>query len=152
MNKPGYILILLGLMVNQSCKPNDPFIGDCFIPNQAVNITINMDLPAYFNLQNLGEYLEIKQGNRGVYVIHNFDDRYYAVERTCPYQSDEPCAQVYLNETSLQLICGQQKDTVFTPCCGSIYDFNGMYLSGPARCNLKTYSLVKQGNTLYINN
>jgi Rieske Fe-S protein len=38
------------------------------------------------------------------------------------------------------------------PCCGSIYGLNSLYLSGPSRCNLKTYRLTKQGNTLYINN
>ena len=152
MNKFFLIASVLLISIQQACKPDNPFVGDCFIPNQAVNVTINMDLPAYFNLQTLGEYLMIDQGNRGIYLIHNYDDLYYAIERTCPYQSDQECAQVFLDENSLQLVCGQQQDTAFVPCCGTIYGLNSLYLSGPARCNLKTYRLTKQGKTLYINN
>lgn len=152
MSRFFLIVTILTIVTQQACKPDDPFVGDCFIPNQAINITINMDLPEYFKLQTLGEYLTLDQGNKGIYLIHNFDDIYYAIERACPYQSEQECAQVFLDENSLQLICGQQKDTTFLPCCRSTYDLNSLYLSGPSRCNLKTYRLSKQGNTLYINN
>ena len=37
----------------EGCKSNDPFTGDCFIPDVGVNLTINMDLPEYYNLQVL---------------------------------------------------------------------------------------------------
>ena len=152
MSRFFLIATVLIICTQQACKPDDPFVGDCFIPTQGDNITVNMDLPEYFKLQTLGEYLTIDQGNKGIYLIHSFDDIYYAIERTCPYQSDQECAQVFLDENSLQLICGQQQDTTFLPCCGSIYELNSFYLSGPSRCNLKTYRLSKQGNTLYINN
>jgi len=152
MKKLFFIVSLLTFLFNSSCKPDDPYDGDCFIPSPSVNITINMDLPSYFNLQNIGEYLEVNQGNRGIYIIHNYDDVFYAIERTCPHQSEKECAQVIYDETNLQLVCGQQKDNVFEPCCGSIYGLNSLYLSGSARCNLKTYRLSRQGNTLYISN
>ena len=71
MNKFFLTLVLSFIFIQQACKPEGPFTGDCFIPNQAVNITINMDLPEYFNLQTLGEYMMIDQGNRGIYLIHN---------------------------------------------------------------------------------
>ena len=153
MRKVYFILICLALCFNQSCKPDDPFVGDCFVQNAAVNITINMDLPEYFNLRNLGEFISFDdQGHRGVYVIHNYDDIYYAIERTCTYQSETDCAKVVLDNDILQLRCGTLQDTSFTPCCGSAYSFNSGFLSGPTRCNLKTYRVARNGNSLYISN
>lgn len=153
MNKIVLILSLVAFLFNAGCKPDDIFTGDCFVPERNVNYTINMDLPEYFNLRNLGEYLDLAGGNRGVYVIHDFDDNYVAIERTCTYRSDDSCAQVVLDPESLQLRCGSFDDKDdFVPCCGSAYSFNGSLLGGPSRCRLKTYRLSRQGNTLYIAN
>ncbi|MDA8930124.1 hypothetical protein N9J89_01805 [Bacteroidia bacterium] len=153
MKKIAFILCCVALSFNQSCKPDDPFTGDCFIPDAAVNITINMDLPEYFNLRNLGEFVSFEsQGHRGVYVIHNFDDIYYAIERTCSYQSDLECARVELDNDILQLRCGSTQDTGFVDCCGSAYNFNSGFISGPTRCNLKTYRVSRSGNSLYVSN
>lgn len=153
MKKGIFIAFCLSLVFNQSCKPDDPFTGDCFIPNAGVNITINMNLPEYFNLQNLGEHVVVEdQGNRGVYIIHNYDDLYYAVERTCPYESTVDCAQVTIDYTILRLKCGQVENDSFIACCGSEYDFNSTFLSGPTRCNLKTYRVAKNGNQLFVSN
>lgn len=153
MKKIPLAIALSLLVFNQSCKPDDPFVGDCFIQDAAVNITINTDLPEYFNLRNLGEFVSFdNQGHRGVYVIHNYDDLYYAIERTCSYQSETDCARVTLDNDILQLRCGTFQDTTFTPCCGSAYDFNSGFISGPTRCNLKTYRVSQSGNSLFISN
>ena len=66
MSRFFLIVTILTIVTQQACKPDDPFVGDCFIPNQAINITINMDLPEYFKLQTLGEYLTLDQGNKGI--------------------------------------------------------------------------------------
>jgi hypothetical protein len=153
MNKGLLITALLAFLLNAGCKSDDIFTGDCFVPEINVNYTINMDLPEYFNLRNLGEYLELDGGNKGVYLIHDFDDNYVAIERTCTYQSDNSCARVVLDDQSLQLRCGSfDSEDDFMPCCASSYSFNGSLLGGPSRCRLKTYRLTKQGNTLYIAN
>lgn len=154
MKKLTLILFLFGFLAT-SCDPDDPFEGgDCFIPEVAVNLTINMNLPEYFNLQNLGEFVSFEnEGHRGVYVIHNYDDFFYAIERTCPYQSDNDCAQVTLDNDILQLRCGEfVSDTSFSECCASTYDFNSARLTGPTICNLKTYRVNRSGNVLYVSN
>ncbi|MDG2455309.1 MAG: hypothetical protein P8N47_05840 [Bacteroidia bacterium] len=153
MKKIALSIVCTLLLFNQSCKPDNQFTGDCFIQDAAVNITINMDLPEYFNLRNLGEFASFEsQGHRGVYVIHNYDDMYYAIERTCTYQSEMDCARVTLDNDILQLRCGTLQDTTFSPCCGSVYDFNSGFISGPTRCNLKTYRVAKSGNSLFVSN
>lgn len=153
MNKVIYSAIFMLVVVCQSCKSDDPFTGDCFIQDAAVNITINMDLPEYYNLRNLGEFVLFdNQGHRGVYVIHNYDELYYAIERTCSYQSETDCARVSLDNTLLQLRCGTFQADTFKSCCGSVYDFNSTFIGGPTRCNLKTYRVSKNGNSLFISN
>ena len=111
-----------------------------------------MDLPEYFILQNLGEHIYLDAGNRGILLVHFYDDLYYAVERTCPYESDQSCAQVAVDSLNLQLRCGSHTDTGFVECCGSVYQLNGLLLEGPSQCSLKNYQVNRQGNTLFVNN
>ena len=148
-----YSSILAIAFMSSSCKPDNVYTGDCFVPDKNVSLTINMNLPEYFKLQNLGDYLEFDNtGNRGIYVIHNFDDMYYAIERTCTYKSDNECARVTLDNDLLQLRCGEFVDTTFVRCCGSTYNFNSAFITGPTICNLKTYPVNISGNTLYVGN
>ncbi len=154
MKRLVVILVILGFALG-SCNTEDPFDGgDCFISEIAVNLTINMNLPEYFNLQNLGEFVSFETaGNRGVYVIHNYDDLFYAVERTCTYKSDDECSRVVLDKDILQLRCGEfTDDTTFVECCASTYDFNSARLTGPTICNLKTYRVNRSGNMLVVSN
>jgi len=145
-------LFILFCFLSPSCKDENPYTGDCFVPDANVNMTINMELPEYYNLRNLGEYIVINQGNKGIYLIHNYDDLYYAVERTCTYESERECSQIHIDPKTLQLRCGTESDTAFITCCASTFSFNSSLLTGPARCNLKTYKVSQNGNSLYIRN
>ena len=151
MKKAKYI-VLLAFAALSSCGPDNGIDSDCFIPDVNVNLTINMDLPEYFKLQNLGEYIAFDAGHRGVYVIHNYDNYFYVLERTCPYKSDNECARVEIDDEVLQIRCGTTVDTGFVQCCASTYSFNSGFLTGPTRCNLKTYRVSRSGNTLYVSN
>jgi nitrite reductase/ring-hydroxylating ferredoxin subunit len=153
IKKLTYIALSLSLIfASSSCKDDPIYNGDCFIPDVAVNEVLNLNLPEYFPLQNLGEYILLEGGNKGIFVVHNYDDIYYALERTCPYQSDLSCSQIVIDTTNLQLRCGKDSDTGFVECCGSLYQFSGLVTQGPSRCNLKPYRVNIQSNTLYINN
>lgn len=146
-------ILVFCMLLGASCKDDNPYSGECFIPEVIVNEIINMDLPSYFPLQNLGEHITLEaSGNRGIFLVHFFDDAFYALERTCPYQSDQDCAFVTVDSTNLRLRCGQYADTGFVACCGSEFQWDGFLLQGPARCGLKAYRVNRQGNTLFINN
>jgi nitrite reductase/ring-hydroxylating ferredoxin subunit len=147
----GLVFTLLGF-VYAGCDSDPIYSGECFVPEIPVNITLNMSLPEYFLLQNTGEYRYVEGGNRGVFVVHNYDDLYYAIERTCTYQSDNACAKIFVDSTTLQLKCGTEVDTGFVECCNSRFLFDSRVVNGPARCNLKTYRINLSGTTLYINN
>lgn len=153
MRKCFLILFLSAFgFIYLGCNSDPIYEGECYVPEIPVNITINMSLPEYFLLQNAGEYRYVDGGNRGIFLVHNYDDVYYAIERTCVYQSDNECAKIFVDSTTLQLKCGTEVDTGFVECCSSRYLFDSRVVNGPARCNLKTYRLNLSGNTLYINN
>ena len=146
------ITILCSGVGLHSCDTSDPYIGECFIPDRAVNQVVNMSLPEYFKLRNIGEFVYLTGGNRGVFLIHNYDDVFYALERTCPFQSDDECARVELDSSVLRLRCGETVDTGFVECCSSKYTLDGRVLEGPSKCNLKFYQVSQQGDNLFINN
>jgi nitrite reductase/ring-hydroxylating ferredoxin subunit len=152
MKNITFILLCVALTINQSCKPEDTFTGDCFVQDANVNMTINMDLPEYYNLRNLGEFITLDQGHKGIYLIHNYDDIYYAIERTCTYRSEDACSKIHINTKILQLRCGEPVDSGFVKCCNSTYAYNSGFLSGPTTCPLKTYQVSQSGNSLYIRN
>ena len=152
MNRFILAILTVATMAQWSCNPDDTFTGDCFVPEVNVAQTINMSFPEFFKLQNIGEHLNIPGGNRGIFLVHNFDCLYYAVERTCTYQSDNECSTIHVDSTTLQLKCGTQTDTGFVKCCDSRFSFDSRLLQGPARCNLKTYPLTVSGTTILISN
>lgn len=143
----GALFLILG-----SCKSDNPYTGDCFIPDVPVNFTINMDLPEYYHMQSLGEYMLLDGGNRGIFLIHNYDGYFYAIERTCTYESERECSTLHLDQPTLQLKCGTPVDTGFVECCSSRFLLDSRVVQGPARCDLKLYRVNRTGNTLYINN
>ncbi len=146
------IIAVFGAFTYTSCKSDDIYSGDCYVPDIPVNITINMSFAEHFLLQNMGEYKYLEGGNRGIFLVHNYDDYYYAIERTCTYQSDLECSKIFVDSLNLQLRCGTETDTGFVECCTSKFTFDSRVIAGPSRCNLKTYRVNKSGNTLYINN
>jgi nitrite reductase/ring-hydroxylating ferredoxin subunit len=147
-----YIAAGVLLFISPSCGDEDPFTGDCYVPNVGVNEVINMNLPSYFHLQDLGSHIYLNSGHRGIFLVHNYDDIFYALERTCTYQSDNECAQVAVDSTTLRLKCGQYVDTGFVVCCGSEYLFDGRVVQGPSRCGLKPFRVNVQDNHVFINN
>jgi nitrite reductase/ring-hydroxylating ferredoxin subunit len=152
MRKIVLLFIGISFLFTPSCTTTDPFGGDCFVPEVAVNATLNLNLPEYFHLQNIGQHLTLDAGNRGILVIHNYDDAFYAVERTCTYLSDRECSFIQVDSLNLQLRCGTYADTGFVQCCTSLFQLDGRLVNGPAQCNLKTYRTSFSGNVLNIGN
>ena len=151
MKKLTFIIVLF--LSSYGCSTENIYgSGDCFIPEVAVNETINTALPQYYHLQTIGNYSFLPGGNNGIFLVHNFDGMFYALERTCPYQSDNECSVIQIDSTSLQLKCGAYADTGFVKCCDSRYLLDGLLIQGPSICNLKRYRVNASGSTLFINN
>jgi nitrite reductase/ring-hydroxylating ferredoxin subunit len=103
-------------------------------------------------LKSLGAYTYLPGGNKGVILIHNFDDRFVAVERACTYNPDDECSRIYVDSVNLLLRCGSFNDTIWEPCCTSQFEYDGTLRAGPARCSLRPYGVTENGSTLNVFN
>ena len=116
-----------------SCKKQDAYP----IPNVPVNIIINLDLPAYLNLNSPGGYAYVNGGSRGIVVYRNFDE-FVALDRHSTYNSEDPCAIVEVDPTNpfeLQDTCSESRFSITT----------GTVLQGPAQWGLKRYTTQWDG-------
>lgn len=150
--KRAIFIFSLGFMFLHSSCGDDNQNQQSFIPDVPVNITINTDLPSYYHLKNLGSYEYLDGGHRGVLLIHNFDDLFYAIERTCSFESDQECAYIFVDSMNIQLRCGEYVDTGFVQCCASKFSFDGNVLEPPAQLPLRLYRVVKNGGLITIAN
>lgn len=147
------VLVVLGAMVVYmgSCTGDeDAVYAD--IPDAPVNLTINLDLPLYHHMYTMGAFSYHDGGHKGVLLVHNFDDEYYAFERTCTHQPDLACSRVEVDTQLLDIRCGTFRDGSFEECCGSKFFFNGQVEQSPARLPLKQFTVSKNGSVLSIRN
>ncbi len=150
MRKLAFIFIAAFFV--SSCNDNTGQNGLVFIPDVPVSITVNMDLPLHFHLQNLGGFTLLEGGHRGIFLVHNFDDEFYAIERTCTFNSDLQCAHIQVDSSNIQLRCGVYQADTFAQCCQSLYSFDGFVLQGPSQFGLKRYQVFRNGSLLTVRN
>lgn len=150
MNK--YLFIALCMVFAFSCKNNDNVNPDP-INNVPVNLAINMSLPAYFHLQNIGTHVFENGGVKGIVIVHHTDDNYYAFDRACSFEpSISSCSRIEVDSGAYQFRCGKSTNSGFQKCCDSRFFFDGNVAQSPARFPLKSYAISRVGNILYITN
>jgi len=154
MSKNGltFILLLLTGMLTPSACSDDNAQNQSFIPNVPVNITINTDLPLHFHLKNLGAYTYLEGGSKGVFLVHNFDDQFYALERTCSFEPDRACSKLFVDSLNFQMQCGNYEDGKWKECCSSKFSFDGFVQESPAQFPLRTYAVQLNGSIINIRN
>jgi hypothetical protein len=144
------LLILLTLpLFAQTCKKNK---GIETIPTAPVSLTIDLNLPSNQHLNVAGGHSYFTGGVNGVLVIHDYDDNWYAFERTCAYQPLNACSNIWMDTNNVNLRCGEYESGAFKACCESRFMFNGFPSKGPAQGRLAQYKIQRNGNTLFINN
>lgn len=112
------------------------------IPLVNVNIYINIQSPDYQNLSGLGSWSYIDGGSKGIIVFNVDNENYLAYERHCPYNPENSCARVSVDETNLYAV-----DT----CCSSRYQLlDGIPIDGPGTIPLKAYNTSFDGNIIRI--
>ncbi|MCU7619147.1 hypothetical protein NZ698_18360 [Chryseobacterium sp. PBS4-4] len=81
-----FILLTFSLLNLNSCNTQDTV--SCF-PNAPVNVSINLNLPAYNNLNQTGGWiylnLEGSTGTRGLIVVRRSDTQFMAYDRNAPH-------------------------------------------------------------------
>jgi Rieske Fe-S protein len=147
-----FLFFIVVIFTASSCQDDEVF-SECYLPAVGVNITINTDLPTNFHLKSLGSYSYLDGGQNGVILMHDFNDEFVALERTCTHLPDNSCSRIFVDSINLLLRCGTfENDTTWNECCPSQFEYSGLLRTGPARCNLQPYSVIANGSTLSIRN
>jgi Rieske Fe-S protein len=146
---PGFLLFAL-LFVMGCSKNNNQQANP--VPYVYVSTVINLDNPLYIDLTHQGGYDTLDNiGNKGIIIVHDFADNYWAYDRTCPYHVNATCGKICMG--SLNLICGHYTGTTFHPCCTSKYSLDGGNVTnGPSTYPLRKYNVNLSGSILTISN
>ncbi len=150
-NMNNRILISLIVVLCFSCKKSN-HVNENPIPDVPVNLTINLSLPTYNKLNDIGEFVYETGGVKGIIILHHTDDNFYALDRACSFNYQDSCALINADASNLNLKCGKQNGSTFINCCQSLFSFDGSVFQGPAKFGLKHYRISRSGNLLTIFN
>lgn len=135
--------ILAGILfwlVLSGCQPQ---VEETQIPNVLVNIEINLNELDNAPLQQIGGYIYVLGGVRGIILRRESQSVYRAFEQNCPYQPLNTCAKVDMHSSEFYF-----EDV----CCSSTFDLTGFPTGGPVQFPLKQYSISISGDYLFIYN
>ncbi len=136
----NWIYILLLPLLFFSCKKDN----NSNIPLVAVDITINVNNPAYISIQGPGGWVYINGGSRGIIIYRVSNDAFKAYDRHCTFDSSNSCALVSVEVNNI---------TGVDDCCGSKFLLtDGSVTQGPANLPLKQYTTSFDGSVLRIYN
>lgn len=135
------LLILFIISIQGSSCKKEAYAN---IPTVYVNINLDISSTFYIELNNVGGWVNITGGYRGITIYRSSTDDFVAFERCCPYDADVEAAIVDVDPSGLTLT-----DTV----CGSTYlILDGSVVSGVATVPLKQYNADFDGDNLHIYN
>ncbi|MGB3617789.1 MAG: hypothetical protein WBA12_06695 [Catalinimonas sp.] len=133
---------VLGLGLLAGCRNDVP--PPAPLPNVFVDERISLTDPRYQALRLPGGAVTVPGGLKGLIIYHEGNSRYFAIERQCTFQPDDPCSTVGVDGSGLFMV-----DT----CCGSQFAFpDGRVLAPPATFPLRNYVVQQSGNTLRVLN
>lgn len=131
--------LILTIVAFTKCKKDD----NNRVPLTPVNITVNVNQPAYFNLQTVGGWEYLNGGSRGLLVYRYSADEFRAYDRHSPYNYEAGC-RVMVDSTNIFAV-----DT----CSGSRFLLiDGSVERGPAGQPLTRYQTAFNGSILQIYN
>ncbi len=136
------IILFLMLSVAVSCRKN----RNHPVPSIPFDITINMSLPSYSELQGVGGWAYVAGGSKGIIVYRKSYDEFVAFDRHSPADGGTECATPLTPDSTNFL----QLNDICTGATFSLYD--GSPMSG-SELGLRQYQVVWDGNyTLRIYN
>lgn len=151
--KKSLLLILMIAGAFLSCKKDRGTTANP-VPYMTVNLTLNMSFPQYTKLNSPGGYVILDgEGYKGIIVIHDYNDQFHALDRSCPYHTNADCAKVTMEKAGLSLACGSYgTNGAFNACCASKYSLDGNVLNGPTTFPLRRYNVQVNDQLVVITN
>lgn len=138
------LLFLFVVFSFMSCKKKDNNITQYeSIPQIGINVYLQLDQPAYFNLSAIGGYVYLNEGSKGV-IVYRSIDAYKVYERHSPYKGDEDCAIVSVDSSGIYAV--EECDGI------QYYLTDGTVAAGNATVPLLQYQARESQGTLHIYN
>ena len=136
-----YFLLLLVFPMLFGCSTNSPNNNNPYIPNYAVNVDINMNLPQYSNLKFVSNGVYIpNQGVRGIIIFNTSGTTYNAFDAACPNQALSSCSTMTIKGINALCACDNAEYSLFSgQSTGKQYP-------------LKQYRVEVNGNLLRVYN
>jgi len=137
----GIVLVLF----NSACKKDDARTIDenNIIPNVQVDIYLNLNEPANYNLTTIGGWRYVTGGSRGL-ILYRGQDMISAYDRHTPLNSATSCAIVSVDSTNFFAV---------DACSGSRFLLvDGSVVDGIATVPLKQYRTSLISDVLRIYN
>ncbi len=143
-----YVSCLIFMLLLLSCE-SDGTNRNPFLPEANFRFELNLNLPLYNNLSNIGNPVYVGNtgvGTRGAFVMRISSDTFFAFEASCPNHAPNNCSTMSIDGQEVE--CG---------CEGFRYSlFTGQHLNRPedgARYyDLLFYNAALSGNSVIISN
>ena len=137
-----YLILLVFLM---SCSGNTVDNKNCrFLLDIGVNVSVNMSLPQYSQLQFINNPVYIPNAGNGGIIANNTGTGYVAFDAADPNHNVQSCSVLTIN--GIEGICGCADKNTY-------YLSNGLPKDNPnLQCPLKAYRVEQNGDILVIYN
>jgi hypothetical protein len=79
-------LLIFNNLIIKSCGSTEDTVS-CF-PNTPINVTLNLNLPAYYSLNQVGGWVYINEqqsGTRGLIIVRSSDTTFKVYDRNAPH-------------------------------------------------------------------
>jgi hypothetical protein len=114
-----------------------------FIPVVPVNFSIDLTLPAYFDLTVPTGWIYVSGGSRGIIIYRKSESEFIALDRHSTYNVEDNC----------QVVVSDDNIVIEDPCSDSEWIIiDGSVQSGPASLPLQQYNTQYSPPFLYVYN
>jgi nitrite reductase/ring-hydroxylating ferredoxin subunit len=144
--KKLFFLIFMTLLF--SCE-SDGTNRNPFLPESNFRFELNLNLPLYNDLNNIGNPVFVGNngvGVRGAFVMRTSSDTFFAFEASCPNHAPNECSTMNLDGQNVSCSCEDFEYSLFTGQHLNRPDDGGRYY------DLLFYRAVQSGNSVIISN
>lgn len=137
MKKFWLLIVFVSVLI--SCSDNGVSNKNPNIPSYPVNLTVDMNLPAYSNLKFPSNAVIVPNyGAKGI-IIFNTGSGYNAFDAACPNQAVTSCIAMTINGINAVCSCDKTEYSLFTGLGGKEYP-------------LKQYRVEVSGSVIHVYN
>ncbi|TDP03628.1 Rieske (2Fe-2S) protein [Flavobacterium sp. 245] len=132
-------LLIVFVCALSACSDSERSNNNPYIPNYSVNLSVDMNLPAYSNLKFVSNGVIVPNfGAKGI-IIFNAGSGYNAFDAACPNQELTSCTAMTIDGINAVCSCDKAQYSLFTGLGGKEYP-------------LKQYRVEVIGSVIHVYN